>query len=116
LSVSPRNVCLMPGCLCCYTSGDVYSLGLRLVWCPKAWRRILGGRIAGRLAALLEQFAAKRAIKDRTTRLLQQYVLHPRRFPKLSWTPAYFAVSVGFVSEMKVRRYVEHHWDGALAS
>jgi putative transposase len=35
--------------------GGVCSLGLHLVWCAKCWRRILGWRIAGGLAELLER-------------------------------------------------------------
>ena len=42
-----------------HTRGGVCSLGLHLVWCPKYRRRVLGGRIAGRLDELLEQIAAK---------------------------------------------------------
>nr|WP_231977282.1 transposase [Streptomyces sp. 2323.1] len=30
-------------------SGGVYDLGLRVVWCPKYRRPVLGGRVAGRL-------------------------------------------------------------------
>ena len=37
--------------------GGVSSLGLRLVWCPKYQRRILGGRAARRCGELLEQIA-----------------------------------------------------------
>lgn len=37
--------------------GGVSSLGLRLVWCPKYQRRILGGRVARRCGELLEQIA-----------------------------------------------------------
>jgi putative transposase len=42
------------------TPGGVCSLGLHLVWCPKCRRRILGGRVAARCGALLEQIAAER--------------------------------------------------------
>jgi putative transposase len=42
------------------TPGSVSSLGLHLVWCPKYRRRILGGRVARRLGALLEQIAGER--------------------------------------------------------
>jgi putative transposase len=34
---------------------------------------------------------------------------------KVLWAPAYFAVSVGCVSETTVRRYIEHQWAAALA-
>lgn len=27
------------------------------------------------------------------------------------WSPSYFAASVGYVSELTVRRYIEHQWD-----
>jgi putative transposase len=37
----------------------VCLLGLHLVWCPKYRRRFLGGRVAVRCGALLEQIAAE---------------------------------------------------------
>jgi putative transposase len=42
-----------------HTPGGVCSLGLHLVWCPKYRRRVLGGRVAGRLDELLRQIAAE---------------------------------------------------------
>ena len=35
-------------------------LGLRVVWCPKYRRRIVGGRVAARCGGLLEQVARER--------------------------------------------------------
>lgn len=41
---------------------------------------------------------------------------HLRNFGKVLWSPAYFAASVGYVSDTTVRRYIEHQWDAVLAS
>ena len=41
------------------TPGGVCSLGLHLVWCPRYRRAVLGGRVAARCGALLEQVAAE---------------------------------------------------------
>jgi putative transposase len=48
--------------------------------------------------------------------VLRQEFLHLRNFAKVLWSPAYFAVSVGYVSETTVRRYIEHQWDVVGAS
>jgi len=32
---------------------------------------------------------------------------------RVLWSKSYFAVSVGYVSESAVRRYIEHQWDAA---
>jgi len=123
------------------SAGGVTSLGLHLVWCPKRRRRLLGGRVAVRLGGLLEGIAAGntweivakevmpdhvhlfvgvrpvdapaegvRKFKDRTGRVLRH------EFPwlaksKVLWSKSCFAVSVGYVSESPVRRYIEHQWD-----
>ncbi|MDT5285000.1 MAG: REP-associated tyrosine transposase [Mycobacterium sp.] len=70
--------------------GELWALGLLLVWCLKYRRRILGGRVASLRIELLEQV--------------------PRVH---GWESA----SVGYVSESTVRRYryVGHQWD-AVAS
>jgi REP-associated tyrosine transposase len=109
-------------------------------------RRILGGHVAARCGALLEQIADERgwqlvakegmpdhvhlfvrvgptdapaqvvrAFKGRTARVLRQEFPYLRRRAKVLWSPSYFAVSVGYVSESTVRRYIEHQWD-AVAS
>jgi putative transposase len=54
--------------------------------------------------------------KGRTARVLRREFLHLRNFAKVLWSPAYFAASVGYVSEATVRRYIEHQWDAVLAS
>jgi putative transposase len=123
------------------SAGGVSSLGLHLVWCPKYRRRILGGRVATRLEALLEhiaventwQIVAKEVMADhvhlfvgvrptdapaevvgrfegRTARVLRQ------EFPwlvetKVLWSESYFSGSVGYVSEVTVRRCDGHQWD-----
>ncbi|WP_264916385.1 IS200/IS605 family transposase [Mycobacterium kiyosense] len=59
--------------------------------------------------------AVVRAFKGRTARVLRQEFPHLRNFAKVLWSPAYFAASVGYVSETTVRRYIEHQWDAVLA-
>lgn len=60
--------------------------------------------------------AVVRAFKGRTARVLRQEFPHLRNVAKVLWSPAYFAASVGYVSETTVRRYIEHQWDAVLAS
>jgi len=60
--------------------------------------------------------AVVRAFKGRTARVLRVEFAYLRRFAKVLWSPAYFAASVGYVSETTVRRYIEHQWDAVLAS
>jgi putative transposase len=57
--VSSRSVFGVPERRFRHTPGGVCSLGLHLVWCPKYRRRVLGGRVAGRLDELLRQIAAE---------------------------------------------------------
>ncbi|MGV9374509.1 IS200/IS605 family transposase [Nonomuraea sp. NPDC003707] len=38
--------------------GAAYDLGYHVVWCPKCWRRALGGRIKARLEELIRARAA----------------------------------------------------------
>jgi putative transposase len=57
LSVSLGNVRVMSGQRFGRAPGGVHSLGLRLVWCPKYRRGVLGGRVARRLDELIEQIA-----------------------------------------------------------
>jgi putative transposase len=60
--------------------------------------------------------AVVRAFKGRTARVLRQEFGHLRNFAKVLWSPAYLAASVGYVSETRVRRYIEHQWGAVLAS
>ena len=60
--------------------------------------------------------AVVRVFEGRTARLLRQEFPHLRNSAKVLWSPAYFAASVGYVSETTVRRYIEHQWDAVLAS
>jgi putative transposase len=57
-----------------------------------------------------------RAFKGRTARVLREEFPHLRNFAKVLWSPAYFAASVGYVSETTMRRYIEHQWDAVMAS
>jgi putative transposase len=56
------------------------------------------------------------AFKGRTARVLRQEFPRLRNFAKVLWSPAYFAASVGYVSETRVRRYIEHQWGAVGAS
>jgi putative transposase len=123
------------------TLGGVCSLGLHLVWRPKYWRRIPGGRVAARCGELLEPIAAEHGWEivandvmpdhvhvfvrfwpteaavsvvrafNRTERVMRAESPYLRNQAKVLWSPSYFAASVGYVSESMVRRYIEHQWD-----
>lgn len=54
--------------------------------------------------------------KGRTTRVLREEFLYLRNHARVSWSPSYFAASVGYVSESTVRRYIEYQWDAVMAS
>ena len=94
------------------TPGGVCSLGLQVVWCPKYRWRVLGGRVGPTDAPA----AVVRALKGRTARVLRLEFPYRRNIAKLLWSPAYLAASVGYVSQMTVRRYIEHQWDAVLVS
>jgi putative transposase len=56
-----------------------------------------------------------RAFKGRAARVLRQEFPHLRNHAKVLWSPSYFAASVGYVSELTVRRYIKHQWDAVMA-
>lgn len=56
------------------------------------------------------------AFKGRTSRVLRPEFQHLRNFAKLLWSPAFFAASVGYVSDSTVRRYIGHRWAAVLVS
>ena len=56
-----------------------------------------------------------RAFKGRTARILRQEFPYLRNRAKVLWSPAYFAASVGYVSESTVRRYLEHQGAAVMA-
>ncbi|SON63988.1 hypothetical protein MSIMFI_05519 [Mycobacterium simulans] len=60
--------------------------------------------------------AVVRAFTGRTARVLRQEFPYLVSRAKVLWSPWYFAVSVGYVSESAVRRYIEHQWDAVLVS
>jgi hypothetical protein len=60
--------------------------------------------------------AVVRGFKGRAARVLCEEFPHLRNFAMVLWSPVYFAVSVGSVSETTVRRYIEYQWDAVLAS
>ncbi len=125
------------------SAGAVSSVGLHLVWCPKYRHRLLGGRVALGLNAVLDQVAAENAwvivarevmpdhvhlfvrvrTKDSPAEVVRRFKGRSSRvlraqFPwlrrrKVLWSKSYFAASVGYVSETTVRRYIEHQWDDA---
>ncbi len=49
------------------------------------------------------------AVNGPTTRVLRQEFGQLRNFAKVLWSVAYFAASVGYVSQTTVRRDIEHH-------
>ncbi len=55
--------------------------------------------------------AVVRAFKGRTARVLGQEFPYLRDRVKVLWSPSYFAALVGSVSELTVRRYIEHQGD-----
>ena len=55
------------------------------------------------------------AFEGRTARVVRQEFPYLRRFAKVLWSPSYFAASVGYVWESRVRGCIEHRWD-AVAS
>ncbi|MGH9652968.1 MAG: IS200/IS605 family transposase [Bryobacteraceae bacterium] len=125
------------------SAGGVSSLGLHLVWCPRFRRRVLGGRVAGRLVELLDEIAAEHDWQIVAREVVPDHVhifvrVHPTDSPagvarafkgrtsrvlraefawlgrqRALWSKSYFAASVGYVSEAAVRRYIEHQWDRA---
>jgi len=60
--------------------------------------------------------AVVRAFKGCTARVLRQGFPHLRRHMEVLRPPSYFAALVGYVSEATVCRYIEHQWDGVMAS
>jgi len=56
-----------------------------------------------------------RAFRGRTARVVIAEFPYLRNRAKVSWSPSYFAASVGYVSESTVRGYIEHHWDAVAA-
>ena len=144
LSVLIRNVCGMSGRRFRRMPGGVCSLGVHPVWCPEYRRRILGGRVAGRLDEALEQIAGERGWQIVAREVMPDH-LHlflcagPRaapaqvvralrgraarvlgeEFPHLRRLAGVswsdVAASVGYVSESTVRGCIEHQWD-AMAS
>ena len=56
------------------------------------------------------------ALKGRTARVRRAEFPRLRTFTKMLWSPAHFVVSVGYVSQTTVRRYIEHQCDAVLAS
>lgn len=102
------------------------SLGLRVVWCPKYRRRVLGGRVAARCGELVEQTAAEHGWEIVAKEVMPDHV---HLFVRVGPTDAparesgrskgaprgcyglSFRTYVGYVSESTVRRYIEHQWD-----
>jgi putative transposase len=56
------------------TAGAVHSIGLHLVWCPKYRRPVLEGRVADRLASLIEAKCDERGWKVEALEILPDHV------------------------------------------
>jgi putative transposase len=125
------------------SAGGVASLGLRVVWCPRYRRRLLGGRLAVRMNELLDEIAAENGWEIVAREVVLDHVpilvrVAPSDWPaevarrfkgrtsrvlrvefpwlggkKVLWSKSYFAASVGSVCEQTVCRYIEHRWDDA---
>ncbi len=102
------------------TPGEVCSLGLHLVRCPKYRRRVLAAHEAARWGQVLEEIAAEhgwevltkpaivvRAYKGCTARVLRTDFSYLYRFAKPTWSTSYITASLGDISESTVRRYIE---------
>lgn len=61
-------------------------------------------RVADAPAEVVRRFkgCSSRVLRQEFRRLDRRRVL---------WSKSYFAASVGYVSEVTVRRYIEHQWD-----
>jgi putative transposase len=55
------------------------------------------------------------AFRGRAARVVRAEFPYLRNRAKVSWSPSYFAASVGYVSESTVRGYIEHQWDAVAA-
>jgi putative transposase len=115
----------------------VYAIKYHLVWIPKRRKPVLAGEIAARLRAICEEVAAEhgwtilelviqpnhvhlfieatvreapyqvvQAFKSRSSRLLREEFPELLKLPSL-WTRAYFAATVGHVSQETIAGYIE---------
>ena len=57
-----------------------------------------------------------RAFTGRTARVLRGEFPDLRNHAKVLCSPSYFSASVGYLSESRVRRCIEHRWDAVVAS
>lgn len=121
----------------------VYSIKYHFVWIPKYRRLILVDEVARRLREVCERVANDngwiihalaiqpdhvhlfietttraapsqivQAFKGRSSRLLRKEFLSLRKLPSL-WTPAYFAATIGHVSQQTIERYIREQTDAA---
>jgi putative transposase len=56
-----------------------------------------------------------RALKGATARVLRAGFPCLHRRARVLWSRSYLAACVGYVSESRVRRHVEHRWDAVMA-
>lgn len=114
----------------------VYSIKYHLVWIPKRRKPVLVGDVAKRLREIFDSVATDNgwtiielavqpdhihlfveasvreapyqivhAFKGRSSRLLRKEFPHLLKLPSL-WTRAYFAASIGHVSQHTIERYI----------
>lgn len=120
-----------------YSRHAVHSIKYHFVWIPKRRKSVLVGDVARRLREIFASVAddngwtiielavqldhihlfveatvreapyqVVHAFKGRSSRLLRDEFPHLRKLPSL-WTRAYFAASIGHVSQQTIERYIQ---------
>ena len=120
-----------------HSNTAVCNIGYHLIWCPKYRRKVLVGNVEARLKELLYIKAQEigtqisqmevmpdhlhlfvkstpvnsphyiiQQLKGYTSRMLRQEFKNLLKLPSL-WTRSYYCESVGHISEVTVRKYIE---------
>lgn len=120
-----------------YSRHAVHSIKYHFVWIPKRRKPVLVGDVASRLREIFASVAddngwtiiklavqpdhiqlfveatvreapyqVVHAFKGRSSRLLRDEFPHLLKLPSL-WTRAYFAASIGHVSQQSIERYIQ---------
>ena len=122
---------------CRHNSGSVILIQYHIIWIPRRRRRVLGGKVAQRLEALLREKAAQLDVEIEHLAIqpdhLHLFVCAPpslavsqivfrlkgytsrilrQEFAHLRrmpsmWTTAYFATTAGNVSQETIQRYID---------
>jgi putative transposase len=119
------------------TAGAVHTIGWHLVWCPKYRKKVLVGDVAVRLVEVLRAKATEREWEILAVEVMADHVhlfvrtppsVSPARLDQLKgsaahalrsefahlrsrlptpWSKSYFVASVGRVSEVTIRLYID---------